>query len=91
MPLPFAPYNAITLLLWRGECSCVNCVLEHVSAYIVILILAGTAGAGRMAPTTSTLISARLTRVQEHSSPVSTWPGLGTAWPYRGSWGTVLR
>ena len=34
-------------------------------------VLAGTAGAGGMAPPTSTRISARTKRVQEHSSPVN--------------------
>ena len=36
------------------------------------LVLNGTAGAGRMTPPTSTSISARMTRVQEHSSRVNT-------------------
>ena len=36
-----------------------------------ILVLAGTAGAGGMAPPASTRISARLKRDQEHSSPVN--------------------
>ena len=35
-----------------------------------ILVLAGTAGASRMAPPASSRISARLKRVQEHSSRV---------------------
>ena len=39
-----------------------------------ILVLAAAAGAGGMAPPTSTRISARLKRVQEHSSPVSVVP-----------------
>ena len=35
-----------------------------------IMVLAGTAGAGRMAPSASTRISARLKFIQEHSSVV---------------------
>ena len=36
-----------------------------------ILVLAGTASAGRMAPPASTRISAWLKRIQEHGSPVN--------------------
>ena len=36
-----------------------------------IQVLAGTAGAGRIAPPTSTRISARLKLVQRHVSPVN--------------------
>ena len=36
-----------------------------------ILVLAGATGAGRMAPSASTRISARLQRVQEHSPRVN--------------------
>ena len=36
-----------------------------------IIVLAGTAGAGANAPSTSIRISARIKCVQEHSSPVS--------------------
>ena len=36
-----------------------------------ILVLAGTADAGGMAPTTSIIVSAGLKRVQEHSSRVN--------------------
>ena len=41
-----------------------------------ILVLAGTASAGRMAPPASTSISARLKRVQRHISPVNMAHGI---------------
>ena len=43
-----------------------------------IVVLAGTAGAGGMTPPTSTRISARMKRVQEHSSPVNMHPPAGS-------------
>ena len=42
----------------------------------VILVLAGTAGAGGMAPPTSTGISDRMKRVQEYSSPANVRHGI---------------
>ena len=50
----------------------VNCVPEQVSAEI--LVLPGTAGAGRMAPPTSTRISFRVKCVQRHILPVNITP-----------------
>ena len=41
------------------------------SSLAEILVLDGTAAAGRMAPPTSTRISARMKCVQGHSSPVN--------------------
>ena len=53
-----------------------------------ILVPDGTAGADKMAPPTSTRISARLKRFQEHSSPVNSLHSLGlhpyVVWPLRG-------
>ena len=50
--------------MFTGElCSRKRCSLAE------ILVLAGSAGAGGMAPPASTRFSARLERVQDHSSP----------------------
>ena len=59
--------------LGRPTCSAtiysrVKCVPEPCFSLADILVLAGTAGAGRMVPPTSTRIFARLQRAQEHSS-----------------------
>ena len=55
----------MTARKFTGElCSCTHFSLAE------ILVPAGTTGAGAIARLTSTMISARLKRVQEHSSPV---------------------
>ena len=49
------------------------------SSLAEILVLAGTAGAGRMAPPTSTRISARMNRVKGHVSSVDIAPYVPTS------------
>ena len=43
----------------------------HIHSLAEIMVLAGTAGAGRMAPPDSTRLSSRIKCVQEHSSPAN--------------------
>ena len=71
-PLPRAHFPLLISLDW---CSRVNCVSLPQFNLAEILVLAGTAGAGRMAPPTITRIPARLRCVQEHSSRGSVHAG----------------
>ena len=67
---PGKEYTGATYIRTQSTFTCELCSWTHYSLEDIV-VLTGTTGAGRMAPPTSTRISARLKCVQQHSSRVN--------------------